>query len=334
MTQSPARPFLKAFACAGIGFALALLILTISVGPLAPKASGALFAIFLVPALVTGVLEKRSSAGWPLWRTIITYMAILVVMIVLQAAGKPWSAATADDAAFKARLIAEMRKGEADKARQIGAPSLLDMLQARFPDDFDTFVNKLVAISKTHTPPDPAFVRRETANLLVDIQSRYGERLKSAPTASLEAVIAAQRDLVDALKRDKPELCPLSLAPSNGQQAPSADIARGSVVRLVALLQAIADGRDKPVAARSLQTDDYLALARNAKSRGVDIGAWRLLKPDVARTAAPVAVCEALLSSLDAMLSEPGTLGERILADQAAGFLTIDRARYDDALKQ
>jgi hypothetical protein len=168
------------------------------------------------------------------------------------------------------------------------------------------------------------------SDLLVRIQTRDGQRVRSAPTESLNAVIAAQRDLATVLKQDKPELCAALVT----QQSPSAGIARGSLIRLNVLLQAIADGRDKPVAARAVENGDYVALARNAKSRGVDIGRWSLLKAEAARTAAPTAVCDALLSSFDAMLSEPGALGERILADQVVGLLTVNRDVYGGAVKQ
>jgi hypothetical protein len=147
-------------------------------------------------------------------------------------------------------------------------------------------------------------------------------------------VITAQRDLVAALKQDKPELCTALVTQTRAQQSPSTGIARGSLIRLNALLQAIADGRDKPVAARAVGDGDYVALARNAKSRGADIGSWSLLKTEAAPTAAPIALCDALLSSLDAMLSEPGGLGERVLADRVVGLLTINRDVYGDAVKQ
>jgi hypothetical protein len=172
------------------------------------------------------------------------------------------------------------------------------------------------------------------SDILVRIQTRDGERVRSAPAASLKAVLAAQRDLAAALKQDKPELCTALVTQTRAQQSPSTGIARGSVTRLNALLQAIADGRDKPVAARAVENGDYIALARNVKSRGVNIGTWSLLKAEAARTAAPIAVCDALLSSFDAMLSEPGALGERILADQVVGLLTVNRNVYDDAVKQ
>jgi hypothetical protein len=214
-----------------------------------------------------------------------------------------------------------MRKGNAESARQLNAPSLFDTLEARFPDDFNTFVEELVALHKSGKPFDAVFARKAVLDLLVRIQTRDGQRVRSAPTASLKAVIVAQRDLAAALKQDKPE-------------PPSTGIARGSLIRLNALLQAIADGRDKPVAARAVENGDYVALARNAKSRGVDIGPWSLLKAEAARAATPVAVCDALLSSFDAMLNEPGAPGERILADQVAALLTINRDVYGDVVKQ
>jgi hypothetical protein len=336
MAGPTTRPFSKAFACAAVSFVLGVLALLASVGPPAdvPEAMGYLFATVVLPAIVTGFWASRSSAAWPLWRTIGTYIAMLIGVVVLQGVGKLRTSAAENDAAIKAEIVAGMRKGYAESARQLNVPSLFDTLEARFPDDFNTFVEKFVALRKSGKPLDPVLARTEVSDLLVRIQTREGERVRSAPTASLKAVIAAQRDLAAALKQDKPELCTALVTQTRAQQSPSAGIARGSVIRLNALLQAIADGRDKPVATRAVENGDYIALARNAKSRGVDIGPWSLLKAEAARSAAPIAVCDALLSSFDAMLSEPFALGERILADQVVGLLTVNRDVYGDAVKQ
>jgi hypothetical protein len=295
---------------------------------------GFLIGTVVLAAIVTGLWAWRSSAVWPLWRSIVTYVAMLMMVGVLQASQKLRTATVADDAALKAQVIAGMREGYAQLAQPINAPNLFDTLEARFPDDFDTFVEKFVALRKSGKPVDLVLARSEVTDLLLRIQARDGARVRSAPTASLRAVIAAQRDLAAALKQDKPELCTAQVTQTRAQQAPSAGIARGSAIRLNALLQAIADGRDKPVAARTVEDNDYVALARNAKSRGVDIKSWSVLEAKAAVTAAPIAVCDALLSSYDAMLSEPGALGERILADQTAGLLAVKREVYGDVVKQ
>ena len=336
MAGPTTRPFSKAFACAAVSFVLGVLARRASVGPpaAAPEAMGYLFGIVALPAIVTGFWASRSSSAWPLWRTIVTYIAILATVAVLAGAGKPRTSAVADDAALRAELIAGIRKSSAESARQLKAPNLFDTLEARFPDDFNRFVESFVALRKSGKPFDSVFARTEMSDLLVRIQTRDGELVRSAPTASLKAVITAQRDLVAALKQDKPELCTALVTQTRAQQSPSTDIARSSLVRLNALLQTIADGRDKPVAARAVADGDYVVLARNAKSRGVDVGPWSLLKAEAAPTAAPVAVCDALLSSLDAILSEPDALGERILADRVAGLLTINRDVYGDTVKQ
>jgi hypothetical protein len=67
-----------------------VLALRASAGPSAvtPEAMGYLFAAVVLPAIVTGFWASRSSSAWPLWRTIVTYIAMLVVVGVLQAAGK------------------------------------------------------------------------------------------------------------------------------------------------------------------------------------------------------------------------------------------------------
>jgi hypothetical protein len=332
MAGPTTRPFLKAFACAAVSVGLGALAVRSLVGPSGDttEAMEYLIGAVLLAAIVTGVWAWRSSSVWPLWRTIVTYLAMLMIAGVLQASEK----LRMNDAALKAQVITGMREGYAQLAQPINAPNLFDTLEARFPDDFDTFVEKFVALRKSGKPVDTVLARSEVTDLLLRIQARDGARVRSAPTASLRAVIAAQRDLAAALKQDKPELCTAQVTQTRAQQAPSAGIARGSAIRLNALLQAIADGRDKPVAARTVEDNDYVALARNAKSRGVDIKSWSVLEAKAAVTAAPIAVCDALLSSYDAMLSEPGALGERILADQTAGLLAVKREVYGDVVKQ
>jgi hypothetical protein len=337
MAGPTTHPFSKALACAAVTFVLGMLALWFLGGPPADAAhaTGYLLGSVTLPAIITGIWSWRSSATWPLWRTVVTYLAILMVSSVLQGIGRQVTSAAVDDATLKAELIAGMRKGYAESARQLDAPSLFDTLEARFPEDFNAFVEKFVALRKARKPIDPVVARTEVADLLVRIQSRDGERVRSAPTANLRAVVTAQRDLAAVLKQEKPELCIAMVTQAQAQESPSTGIARGSIIRLNALLQAIADGRDKPVAARAAIEDaDYLALARNAKSRGVDVGRWSVLTPESARTAAPLAVCDALLSSFDAILSEPGALGERILADQVVDLLIVNRDVYGAALKK
>jgi hypothetical protein len=327
MAGSTSRLYSKAFA-AGVSFVFVWMALRASFGSsaAAPEAVGYLFSAVVLPAIVTGFW-----ASWSLWRIVVTCIATLVVMSVPLWVG---TSAVADDAALKADVIAAVRKGFAKFGGQSNTPNLFDTLEARFPNDFNTLVEDIVAVHKSGKPLDSVFAPTEVSDRLVRIQTRDGERVRSAPTASLKAVIAAQRDLTATLKQDKPELCTALVTQTRVQQSLStAGIARGSVIRLNALLEAIADGRDRPVAARAVENGDYVALVRNAKSRGVDTGSWSLLDAEAARTASPIAVCDALLSSFDAMLSEPGALGERILADQVVGLLTIDSDVHGDAIK-
>jgi hypothetical protein len=309
---------------------LGALALRASGGPAVdtPFAMGYLLGGLVLPTIVTGFWAWQSSSAWPLWRTIVTFIAVLGAVGVLQGIGKRQTSAE-DDAAYKAKAVADMRKSYAEAARRLDAPSFVDTLEARFPGDFNTFMEKLIAVEKSGKRLDAVLVQTEISDLRARILARDGERVRSAPAASLKAVIAALRGQVAAFRQDKPELCTTPMNQTQAQQFASAGVApgitRSSMIYLNALYQAIADGRDKPIAARAVENGDYVALARNARSRGMDIGSWSLLRADAARTAAPIAVCDARLSAFDAMLSEPDALGERILADQASQIVMTTR---------
>lgn len=89
------RPFLKASACAAAAFVLLTAVLLTAGGvPADPSvALGHVVGTVAVPALVTALWERRSKPGWPLWRTIVTYVALLVIIAGLQAAGRGTAAA-------------------------------------------------------------------------------------------------------------------------------------------------------------------------------------------------------------------------------------------------
>ena len=84
-------PFVKAFACAGVAFCIAVAALVMFAGlpgPMAGEAIGRLFAAAVVPALITGVLARRSAVIWPLWRIAVTFVGIALIVMGLTALGR------------------------------------------------------------------------------------------------------------------------------------------------------------------------------------------------------------------------------------------------------
>lgn len=85
------RPFVKALACSLVAFALATVALVMTLGPPgpnAPMAFGYLFGTLLVPGLITGFFAWRARKIWPLWRIVLTFVAVLIVTTMLQVAGR------------------------------------------------------------------------------------------------------------------------------------------------------------------------------------------------------------------------------------------------------
>lgn len=83
-------PFVKAFACAGVAFCIAVAALVMFAGlpgPDAGEAIGRLFAASVIPALITGVLARRSAVIWPFWRIAVTFVGIAVIVMGISALG-------------------------------------------------------------------------------------------------------------------------------------------------------------------------------------------------------------------------------------------------------
>jgi hypothetical protein len=235
---------------------------------------------------------------------------------------------TADDNAARRELIEGMRRGFADAAKGSDVPNFIDILQSRFPEDIDRFAGAFLADRRAGKPVDPTRMPRDIARLFVEIQSREAARIKTAPSASLKAVMDAQRSLIQAASRKQPQLCVAFVTEAEARPSPVKEIGRASGVRLAAIFNALADGRDKPVASREASDADWTAFGEDALKRGFDVKSWSKLEADEAKTAPAPEVCAALLSSLDALASAEGERGDRLLVSQVTDLLTIDPAVY------
>jgi hypothetical protein len=84
-------PFVKAFACAGVAFCIAIATLLMFVGPPGPasgEAMGRLFAAVAIPALITGFFARRSAVVWPPWRIAATFIGTAVIVVAITVVGR------------------------------------------------------------------------------------------------------------------------------------------------------------------------------------------------------------------------------------------------------
>ena len=239
----------------------------------------------------------------------------------------------AQDASARERVIKGMMSGYEESASAVpGAPNLMELLKTRFPDDTNALADEVLAKAGQ---ADRNALRMMVAGAFVRIQARDGEKLKAAPGASLRAVLEAERGLFQALEPAAPELCKTLISGGGpAQKAATPDIARASLVRLDALLNAIADGRDNPVNARQPPADaDYRLLALDARKKGVDTDQWRPLAPDRIAAAPPASICRAMVSVLGAEMAFDGEVGERLMAANAASLLQHSTKPYEEMAK-
>jgi hypothetical protein len=255
------------------------------------------------------------------------FVGITAALLMLLSAGV---GRAEDDAALRARLLQSMRQGYAEASP--GAPDLIDLLSARFPDDLDALMDKALAAHKAQRPPEQ--MRAAVAGTFVAIQARDGDKILSAPDADLSAVIAAQGDIVRALDQGHEDLCESLVSGGAAMAAPTPQIGLLFATRLHRVLTAIANGRDQPVPARVMQDDDYVDFALAARKRGTDIKAWSVLAADELPDAKPGDVCRALDSTYGAALAAEGELGQRIRADLSHELLVTDLDIYRPALEK
>jgi hypothetical protein len=358
------RPYAKAFAFAAIGLALgvaAIVTMPPSGGAeTAGRMAGWLMMVTAIPAAVVGFVATRSTRVWGLRRIGGFWLLGLLVMLIIEllslpfpprpttsvplataspppqappptASGAPEAAphpetfpalpAPGDPAAERNALLAQIRAGYAQAAP--GAPNLVELLAERFPADVDGMLQEMLASS----PPSPPAIQRIVAKTLVAIQARDGGKLARAPGAALRQFMTAQRDVVGAAAANGTISC------TAVAQAPTPEIARLSIIRLHSLLAAIAEGRDHPVDRAAASKDDFVAFARAAINRGVDVARWQGLSDPQVAASDPGRVCQGLFSMYDAAVKTEGALGERIIAGFAQDQLATSMSSYEPVLK-
>ncbi len=92
MAGPTSRPFLKAFACAAVAFVVPIVVVLIAWGPptgdRAPNLIGQLFALTVLPAVITGVLARRAKTAWSTVKIALIYVFVLIILAVVTLAGK------------------------------------------------------------------------------------------------------------------------------------------------------------------------------------------------------------------------------------------------------
>jgi hypothetical protein len=230
------------------------------------------------------------------------------------------------DAAARKQYIEDLRREEAAKGtNSLGMANFMEVMEKRFPDDFNALLDRLAALGNSRD----RYAMRTFALAMIKVYGRDGNRLKSAPAPSLKAVLQAQRSVVDEASRHNPELCKTMVTGSEVVIAPSPDIHRKTIALRVAVFNAIADGKDTPVAPRgAATTNDYQALGQDLQKRGIDVSSWSVLEPEESKSASPPALCKALLSHYDAILASNGAVGEKLVAEVAMDLLKNEMTLY------
>ncbi len=234
--------------------------------------------------------------------------------------------ALADEADDRRDFLQTLSRGYAAGAVDSDAPNLINLLQNRFPSYLNPLADRFLAYQRNGMPIDYKGVGGALARLVVEIQSHEAERIKTAPADSLKSVLLAQRGLLEEALREQPPLCVAFVNEAEAKLYPTADIERWSMRRLLAIFTALADGRDKPVASRAATDADWAELVADAKRRGFDVASWSRMLPDQAHKSPAPAICQALLSFLDALIGTEGALGEKLLVAQVSRLLAVDPA--------
>jgi len=92
MAGPTSGPFPKAFICAAIAFVATILVVLIAWGP--PKNDyaynllGQLFALTVVPAIITGFIARRAKTAWSIMKIAFVYVLVLFAVVILMIAGK------------------------------------------------------------------------------------------------------------------------------------------------------------------------------------------------------------------------------------------------------
>lgn len=89
MAGPTANPFLTAFACAAVTFAIGISVVLglspqLASSAQASEALGRVFGIVAIPALVAGFLARRSATPWSVVRIVVVYVVALIVVAATQ----------------------------------------------------------------------------------------------------------------------------------------------------------------------------------------------------------------------------------------------------------
>ena len=83
-----AKSFQRSFAYAGIGYVLELILVGIFIAPITGYNVGYIFGQWLLPALVTGFLARRSKTIWSNGKYIQFLLLFWFIFVVIRALGR------------------------------------------------------------------------------------------------------------------------------------------------------------------------------------------------------------------------------------------------------
>lgn len=157
-------------------------------------------------------------------------------------------------------------------SRMGDAPDYLpfyDRLRTEFPGEYAGVVDQASrAVSKTGRPPNP---ERLLTDALRDLRQSRGVLAAKAAPLPLSEVFAAQSAMLDTLSDHEPALCADFLYGGTGPGFMAFSATHRAALERIAMatLNAIADGRAKPVERDGPTPADFDQLATALKARGL-----------------------------------------------------------------
>jgi hypothetical protein len=200
------------------------------------------------------------------------------------------------------------------------ANRLYDLLEKRFPRDFEGFTNALAVKAIAGVRLDEHVVAPIFAAMIAELVKRDLSKIAVAPRASLELAVRSQLALVETAADSQPEICRAELGGASEIKPKTKALEESLLVRQTAALGAIADGRDHPVEREPPSHEHVLAFIRDAKAESVDVQDWPLLSK-IGSVADSKRLCGVLKSVYGALISVHSQDAEIVLADYVKAML-------------
>ncbi len=186
-----------------------------------------------------------------------------------------------------------------------------DVVKQYSPQDYDIFIDKITEISRTSHSKEDAYQRG--IEIFVDFHRNNASSIMAAPDEYVSGVIELHTILYDALQTKNPLLCS-RVAIGGMQLADRAEFTHVTAIAVdlaAATMRAIYEGRANGRPRKVATDEDWDRFGAHWWNNGGtkrDAASMDRLSPKDAN------LCPALNSMMNASLSMPGKLGERIRA--------------------